>query len=175
MIQGLVTVTSWRFKSSSGHYKCLQCKKLRTLDRKVPFNVEFVSEFYNKITTGKSLMKQKYGLFKRKRKKGIIWYYWFYDEDGNRQHKSTGQSTKWEAKQCVEALPDLAQGKKQITLEDYAQVFYIWGECKWIKRRHQRGFSFSQVMASMRRGHLINHIFPKFGRLELKDRHFHAI
>jgi len=114
-------------------------------------------------------MKQKYGLFKRKRKKGIIWYYWFYDNNGNRQHKSTGQNAKWEAKQFVEALPDLTQGKKQITLEEYAQEFYIWGKCKWIKRRHQRGFSFSEVMASMRRGHLNNHIFPKFGKLELQD------
>ena len=109
-------------------------------------------------------MRHRFGVFKRKRKNGIVWYFWYYDKDGNRQHKSTGQKTKWEAGQFAETWLSSQNQKKKILLEEYAKDYYVWGKCNWIKRRHARGFSLGEAFAKMRRAHLINYIFPKFGK-----------
>ncbi len=44
----------------------------------------------------------------------------------------------------------------------YAESYFIWGECEWIKRQHTKGKSFSEAVARMRRGHLKNYILPRF-------------
>ena len=114
-------------------------------------------------------MRHRYGLFKRRRKGGIVWYFWYHDEQGNRQHKSTGKKTKWEAEQFVDNWLATSEEPNKITLEEYAKDFYIWGKCDWIRRRHSKGFSLGEPFAKMRRAHLINYVFPKFGKLPLDE------
>jgi hypothetical protein len=51
-------------------------------------------------------MRHEYTLFKRykdaKNKKGIVWLFYFYEDDGTRKAKSTGKSLKHEAVTVVE-------------------------------------------------------------------------
>ena len=114
-------------------------------------------------------MRHRFGVFKRKRKNSVVWYFWYYDKDGNRQHKSTGQKTKWEAEQFAENWLSSQNEKKKIILEEYAKDYYVWGKCNWIKRRHARGFSLGEAYAKIRRAHLTNYIFPKFGKSALDE------
>jgi hypothetical protein len=51
---------------------------------------------------------------------------------------------------------------------------FVRGQCRWMKRKEQRGRSVSPEMERLRRGHLKNHILPTFGaRLvsAIKKRH----
>lgn len=113
-------------------------------------------------------MKLQYGLFKRKRKKGTVWYFWYW-ANNKRIYKSTGKPTKWEARQYVEEY--LQKGEVNlgqiITLKEYTKDFFIWDRCSWIRRQHAKGRSFSPSVAKSRRSHLDKHILPKFGRKPL--------
>ena len=113
-------------------------------------------------------MKQKYGLFRRQRKRGSVWYFWYW-KDNKRISKSSGQRTKWEAKVFVEQyLKETDQGiRPNITLSEYAQDFFVWNRCPWIRRQHAKGRSFSISVAKSRRSHLKNYLFPQFGSLRL--------
>jgi integrase len=109
-------------------------------------------------------------LLKRKTPKGkTIWYYRL-ASDPKRVPHSTGKNTKWEAKQFVEDLLSTGQmTETSILLKEYAKDFFVHAICNWTKRRHAQGFSISEPMSNMRRGHLSNHILPAFGDLPLYD------
>ncbi len=112
-------------------------------------------------------MRHEYGLFKRKRKAGSSWYFWFYDQNGIRQHKSTGRKKKYEAEQYAQQFLVLSKSPKPIRLDEYAKDFYVWGKCDWIKRKFARGFAIGSTFAATRRAHLVNHILPEFGTVEI--------
>ncbi len=76
------------------------------------------------------------------------------------------QKTKWEAEQFAESWLSSKDEPKKIILEEYAKDFYIWGMFDWIKRRHSKGFPLGKPFVKIRRAHLINYIFPKFGKLK---------
>lgn len=115
-------------------------------------------------------MRHSYTLFKRykdpKSKKGVIWYFSYYDETRRRRIKSTGKNRKYEAELFAEEyLDSLDQSQK--TLEEYSKTFFVWEECLWIKRQHAKGKRFSKGIAHLRRSHLTGYILPKFGRRPL--------
>jgi len=115
-----------------------------------------------------AIHKAPYTLLKRKTKKGkFIWYYRLADDPKRVQH-STGKFTKWEAKQFVEELLSISNRSEPILLKEYAKDFFVLNICKWTLRRKAQGFSVTEAMSKMRRGHLENYIFQQFGKLELQ-------
>lgn len=116
-------------------------------------------------------MKHDYGLFTRRRKSGKVWYFWYW-EGSQRVFKSTGYGVgeKWKAREYAEDF--IAKGEQlrnAITLKQYTHDFFKWGQCSWIRRQHAKGRSFSPSVAKSRRGHLDNHILPKFGKRLLTE------
>ena len=67
----------------------------------------------------------------------------------------------------VEAFIDGRVSKPE-ALERFSGGFFIWGECEWIRRQHGKGISFSRTVAKGRRGHLANHILPRFGATKVR-------
>ena len=103
----------------------------------------------------------RYSLYKRPLKKGPVYYFRLRD-DPKRVWHSTGTPRKGEAVEYVEAFIDGRVSKPE-TLQRFCDGFFIWGECEWIRRQHGKGISFSRTVAKGRRGHLANHILPRFG------------
>ena len=108
-----------------------------------------------------------YKLYKRKTKQGYRYWYWYIGEDGKRRWKSTGCRTRDDAEQEIKKL-ERSGNPENVTLREYAGNFFIWGTCKWIRRQREKGKSFSEDMAAVRRGHLRKHLFPKFGDMPLQ-------
>jgi len=79
-------------------------------------------------------MKHEYSLFKRKDKKA--WYVYYYDKSGKRVSKSTGQTVKYKAEEYAQQLVGLLNDtpRKDITLGEYAQPFFLWDSCPHIRR-----------------------------------------
>jgi len=111
-------------------------------------------------------MRHDYTLFKRyadpHNKRGVRWYFYYYDAQGNRKSKATGKAKKFEAEQVAQRFIE-SLSRKDVTLNEYTKTFFKWGECNWIKRQHAKGKRFSEGFASSRRSHLDNYILPKFG------------
>ncbi|WP_321301542.1 site-specific integrase [uncultured Sphaerochaeta sp.] len=111
-------------------------------------------------------MRHEYTLFKRfkdtKNRKGVVWYFYYYDVNGKRQSKSTGLSKKYEADQFAQEFLN-EDDRTDITLQEYTIDFFVWDVCPWIKRQHAKGKPFSMSIANQRRSHLTTYILPKFG------------
>jgi len=111
-------------------------------------------------------MRHEYTLFKRykdsKNRKGVTWFFYYYDQNGKRVARSTGKSLKGEAEEVAKEFVK-EQTSTTITLTEYTKTFFKWNECLWIKRQLAKGKQFSKAMAHLRRGHLTNYILPKFG------------
>ncbi len=105
-----------------------------------------------------------YTLYKRKLRRGPVWYFRL-REDPKRVWRSTHQSMKHDAEAFVETYVRQSPGPR--SLAAYPKTFYVWGKCDWIKRQHAKGKQFSPAVARLRRAHLINYLFPRFGHYEL--------
>ncbi len=105
------------------------------------------------------------------RKQGkYIYYVQFYDDDGNRLNaKSTGQSSKtaaenWAYEQIKKGLVFI---KGSISFGDYAQGWWVWDKCEYIKRRLARGRNISPDYTDTMRRYLVLHVLPFFGNTKL--------
>ena len=111
-------------------------------------------------------MRHEYTLFKRfkdtKNRKGMVWYFYYYDSNGKRIPKSTGLSRKFDAEVFAKNFFKSAD-PTLITLKEYTASFFVWDSCSWIKRQHAKGKRFSQSVANQRRSHLTTYILPAFG------------
>lgn len=109
-------------------------------------------------------MKRPY-LLKKRRK------YFYYRLADELTFHSTGRSVESKAHNYVMAIIQEKKEKKEsfgeLNLKEYTRDFFIWDRCAWIHRQHAKGRSFSPSVAKSRRGHLDNHILPKFGRKPL--------
>jgi integrase len=115
----------------------------------------------------------RYDLYPRQKTKHgrKIWYYRTYNEYGKRTSgKSTGQTSKTAAKEYVINLikKDVLTTKGNPTFAEYAQDWWIWGECEYIERRLARGRSISRSYADTMRNYLENHILPYFAEIKLQ-------
>ena len=74
-------------------------------------------------------MRHEYTLFKRfkdtKNRKGVVWYFYYYDVNGKRQSKSTGLSKKYEADQFAQEFLN-EDDRTDITLQEYTTDFFVW-------------------------------------------------
>lgn len=104
-------------------------------------------------------MKRPY-LLKRR---GEVWYYRM---AGQKTFHSTGETSESKAHNyAMLQVQQVGRPKpSDIRLEEYAKDFFIWDRCKWIQRQHSKGHPFSRAVAADRRAHLVNHLFPRFGK-----------
>ncbi len=104
-------------------------------------------------------MKKPYRLFKRRPQN--IWYYRLPDKPTGH---STGQKSRAKAEEYVISILNGSsqQPQHQTTLGAFAADFFVKGKCDWIDRKERKGKIITKEMAQMRRGHLNNHILPKF-------------
>lgn len=99
-------------------------------------------------------MKHEYTLFKRKGAK--VWYMYYY-EGSIRKKASTGKVKKFEAEQFAQSFLETGTFK-DVTVQEYAQRFFLWDSCQWIKRQHAKGRPFSKAVDTLR-----NIYFPPSG------------
>ncbi len=110
-------------------------------------------------------MHQPFTVYKRKttRKRKYVYYVLFRDEDGKRlSGKSSGkhsraEATEWARKQLNPTLYTYSA----ITFGKYAENWFIWGKCEYLKRKLRRR-EYSRSYAEGQRGLLENLILPYF-------------
>ena len=102
-----------------------------------------------------------FNLYKRPttRKDKNVYYVRFYDETDKRlTAKSTAQTSKSAAEAW--AFEQLKQGlvtiKKNITFGQYAQDWWIWDKCQYVKGKLARGSSLSRTYADSMKSYLLN-------------------
>lgn len=102
------------------------------------------------------------------RRENGVWYYWTYDEIGNRKRFSTGRKTKAAAKVVVAErirtgrLLDPKGRKKVSGFAEFCEDFYIYEKCPYIQGRVRRGYKYSKKQAKTNRYYLEHHILPFF-------------
>jgi integrase len=119
-------------------------------------------------------MRKDFYLFKRSRKSGKpVYYVQFPGESGARSTAiSTGQTAKTAAEHWARdflrkggSLP--TQGR--LTFAQFAEKWWIYEECPYIKGRTARGFHISRGYARVRRSYLERYLLPRFGKLRLTE------
>lgn len=56
-----------------------------------------------------------------------------------------------------------------LTIREYSSTFFVWGECDWIRRQLAKHRPIGSPTAAMRRGHLVNHIYPRWGDVPMEE------
>ena len=122
--------------------------------------------------------RQLYTLYTVQKNNGKkVYYYRTYDENGKRTSgKSTFQTSKEAARQYVDNLlsKGLLSSGPEIVFEKYAEDWWIWVKCRYIKNVLSTGGSISRDYADIARGYLAKYIEPQFGKMKLasiKARH----
>ena len=119
-------------------------------------------------------LRAAYTLHERSSKSGAIWHVSWYDKDGVRHSKSTGQPVKPTLKDrgrvyaAREALRIVNTAPRKVpTLKEYAATFFLWEKSSYIKRLHAKGRSFNRHWAQELQGLLMKYVFPRFGAARL--------
>ena len=125
-------------------------------------------------------MHKLFSLHKRPttKKNKQVYYCQFYDESGNRlTARSTGQTSKAAAETW--AYGQLQRGiiasDKNVTFGKYAEKWWIWDECPYVKSKVSRGVNLSRRYVDLMRAYLENHILPYFGKKRLQKINTHSI
>lgn len=117
--------------------------------------------------------RSEYDLYVRKTVKGKkIFYYRIRDEFGNRMSgRSTRQTSlsrahQWMAKQKITGSILIG---KDITFGVFAENWWVWDKCEYLKKVHVRGDRASRGYADTNLSYLKNHILPYFGNMKLSQ------
>jgi len=114
-------------------------------------------------------MKQDYTLFTRTLPTGKkVVYYQYYDENGKRQKRSTGQRTKPAARNWLNKKIERGELKPtaSILFGAWAATWWVWDKCAYIKSR--RG-AVGRTHADIQRIYLTTHILPFFEKMRLAE------
>ena len=116
----------------------------------------------------------KFGIYYRKLKSGkTVFYYWAYQGKGKRVYRSTGTDTYEKAVRFCRSL--LKSGKlvaeKRYTFANYAEKFFVYDACPYIKARLLYGKSYTKGWAKAQRNLLVSRIIPEFGETDIKEIH----
>lgn len=102
------------------------------------------------------------------RRENGVWYYWTYDEIGNRRRFSTAKKTKAAANLVVSERIRTGtllnpKGRKRFNIFwEFVQDFYIYEKCPYIQGRIMRGYKYSRKQATTNRYYLENYVLPYF-------------
>jgi integrase len=107
--------------------------------------------------------REEITLFRRTGKKV---YYFYYYEKGKRLSASTGETVKTRA---LDEARRLLQTRNVETFGAFAENFFKWNECAWIKESHAYGRSFSETTAHNRRHYVEKNLLPTFKNLKLTE------
>jgi hypothetical protein len=105
------------------------------------------------------------------KKNRFIYYVQFIDETNRRLNaRSTGQTSraaaeKWAVKQLQKGT---YASKKDITFAKYAEDWWLWDKCKYIRVHLAHGKKLSQRYADEMRSLLNNYLLPFFGKYRMK-------
>jgi integrase len=112
-------------------------------------------------------MRNEFVLFKRKGQRA---YYFYFYRGNKRVTKTTGKTGKIEAKRYAENFLKKYQNKKKdILFKDFAEGFFIWDSCLWIKKQIAFKRQVSKTWAKSKRAILVNYLVPHFGDFFLHE------
>jgi hypothetical protein len=131
-----------------------------------------VNRIVNK-NKGEKMAHKPFNLYKRpsQKKNKYVWYVRFYDEDGNRlAGRSTGQASKAAAENWAyeQLKKGIISSPKNITFGKFAEDWWIWNKCSYIKGKIARGGVISRSYTDLMRAYLDNHILPYFKDIKLQ-------
>ena len=110
--------------------------------------------------------RNEVNLIKRKVGGKFIYYYVFYDDEGIRRYRSTGQKTKAAAWSYVMKRRDegllKSIDKGSVSFGVYAKDFYDYDKCPIIQEKLKRKKKFAKSTAYGNRYLLVKHIMPYF-------------
>ena len=112
--------------------------------------------------------EDRFVLFPRTQSGHIKWYYYIYDQNGNRMYRSTGTANKAKARAFV--LKKYKEGTlfeykaKPVLFKDFAQPFWIWETCPIVSSKIKRGGTLTKGYCRSSRLLLESKILPAFGK-----------
>jgi len=111
-----------------------------------------------------------YGIFPRRSRKTVFFYYWIYDNDGKRKFRSTGKKDYNEALKYCRVLQIKGQlyQKTSYSFNDYTKDFFVYEKCPYISYRLLRGFSYGRTWAKRQRSLLEKIIIPHFNNTDIR-------
>jgi len=115
-------------------------------------------------------MPRPYSLHKRPTTKPgrFVYYVQFRDEYGNRETAiSTGQHSKSAAETWAAQYANKRTERKDIRFSLFAQDFWDYEKCTYIRGKLARGGSLSHGYADTMRRYLLKHIMPRFSKYKL--------
>jgi integrase len=113
----------------------------------------------------------EFGIFPRRARGTVYYYYWIYDIDGKRKYRSTGKLSYDEALKYCRSLQIKGQlfQATSYTFDTFAKDFFVYEKCPYIRNRLLRGFSYGRTWAKKQRGLLENIILPHFSGKDIRN------
>ncbi|HEB30404.1 MAG TPA: site-specific integrase [Spirochaetes bacterium] len=90
------------------------------------------------------------------------YYFYYYDKQGKRVSRSTGQAVKYKAEEYVQEFLKLSKSNvaKNTTFGEYAAPFFLWDSCPHIRRLLDERKSITHRHARNQRYWIAKYIFP---------------
>jgi integrase len=112
----------------------------------------------------------EFGIFPRRTRKTVYFYYWIYDEDGKRKFRSTGKTTYNEALKYCRTLQIKGQlfHATSYSFETFTNDFFDYDKCPYISSRLLRGFTYGRTWAKRQRNLLDKIILPHFKDTDIR-------
>jgi len=112
----------------------------------------------------------EFGIFPRRSRKTVYFYYWVYDKEGTRKYRSTGKQDYNDALKYCRNLQ--IKGQLHIgtsySFNAYTKDFFIYGICPYISYRLLRGYSYGKSWAKRQRSLLLKIIQPYFNDIDIR-------
>jgi integrase len=111
-----------------------------------------------------------FGIFPRRSRKTVFYYYWIYDQDGRRKYRSTGKTTYNEALKYCRTLQIKGQlfYATSYSFDSFTKDFFDYEKCPYINGRLLRGFSYGRTWAKRQRNLLEKIIIPHFNNMDIR-------
>jgi hypothetical protein len=118
-------------------------------------------------------IRERFSLYPRRCADGKrVYYYRTYDDEGRRTTgRSTGQTSKATARVFVfdQTKAGTLVVRPVLTFGKYAENWWKWGECSYIRRKLERGRSISHSYVDAMRTNLTLHVLPQFEDVKLSN------
>jgi len=113
----------------------------------------------------------EFGIYPRRSRMNVFYYYWIYDIDGNRKYRSTGKTDYNEALKYCRSLQIKGQlfNGTSSSFDIYTKDFFVFDKCPYIANRLLRGYRYGKTWAQRQRGLLVNVIQPYFKDSDIRN------